>query len=697
MNNFRKKVVFSFLICFFSFLSFAQIINPVKGEWANKQSLVIELEEGDSAFYSINGQNPETSGFAYDGPVLLDIEGNVALNVLISKASGEKHFEEIKYSVNQKSLPENETVSSFLSKIKNLSIYEYVSGDNFEIPADLKYSFNNNIEDFEQGKTLFIQKNSIVSRFLPVNLKLNDEIYRTVLKIKSSASSTYSRNDVPFKISDWETVNFSDTRLLFKIDDEYWKQFKKPLKIDRSKSHMISWQNIDFKIENPVNYFVLPEKPSVKVDKDSKGVTQIYFENADSAYKFGIIQENGEVSELFDSVCIDTFDGDFFTGSLALGIFYDSVYQGLEIVDFAVYKKSPQKPKFISSENQYISRKSVKVQIQAENSKEIYYNIFGPVELKTEDYSKEKEILLKLDEGAFKKYLTPVILDSKSENACLYKISAYSIDKYDQKSLISDYSVVIDKSNYYIDSKYSGEKSDGSQKNPFKTFEECIPFINQSNYSKIKIFGEVTVPAEKVEISSNCKIFGDENSKLIMKRNSSFDVRNSSLTFENILINHQGFNINSTADYAFSVKLGALDFINCEVVVPFSKNGMVIKSEKSVVNVNNSGITVSSDSYNSICSALDSKIGVKNSRLSGISNTSVLFSIQGGTFELLNSNCKIICDLGRICELFDCDGIIKDNILNCELSSEKRIKAIYTNSDKVYFDEETNQLNGFIK
>jgi len=54
-----------------------KIINPVKGVWANKQSLVLELSEGESAYYSLNGSDPRESGFAYDGPVGLDVSGGV--------------------------------------------------------------------------------------------------------------------------------------------------------------------------------------------------------------------------------------------------------------------------------------------------------------------------------------------------------------------------------------------------------------------------------------------------------------------------------------------------------------------------------------------------------------------------------------------------------------------------------------------
>ena len=63
---------------------FSQIdfLSPLTGEWANKQMLIIDSSNsaGDY-FYSIDGSDPESFGFAYDGPVLLDVEGNIKLKV----------------------------------------------------------------------------------------------------------------------------------------------------------------------------------------------------------------------------------------------------------------------------------------------------------------------------------------------------------------------------------------------------------------------------------------------------------------------------------------------------------------------------------------------------------------------------------------------------------------------------------------
>ena len=60
-----------------------KILSPVAGVWANKQMLVIENSEEGDYFYSLDGSDPESFGFAYDGPVLIDLTEQVKLNVSI--------------------------------------------------------------------------------------------------------------------------------------------------------------------------------------------------------------------------------------------------------------------------------------------------------------------------------------------------------------------------------------------------------------------------------------------------------------------------------------------------------------------------------------------------------------------------------------------------------------------------------------
>ena len=695
--NIKKIVLFSIILFCISLKSFSQVLNPVFGTWANKQSLVINLLPTQIAFYSFNDQNPESSGFAYDGPVLLDVEGNVKLNVVIINEDEKKDFYVVNYSVKEQNLPNDEDSYKFLSKIKNSSIYEYSSGDVLSIPQKLLYTFEDNLENFEDGKNISLSKNSVLTRFLPCTFSDGTFFWRTVIKISPSVSGTFSRKDIPLKIKDWSEVSFTSSKLLYKIDDEYWQQIKKPVNLSRTESHMVSWQDLDFNAENPVNFFVLPEKPNIDVKKDSRGVLTLSFEDGTpEGYKFGILNEDGNATELFKTICVDTFEGSSFKGTLQVGIFYDSVFQGKETYDFNIYKKSPNKPKFVSSAQNNFSREAVKVQINSENAKEVFYKIAGPIELNENETSLDQNVLLNLQSSEYKKYSLPIVLDSSSEKSCLFKVFAYSVDFYDQKSSVSEYSVILDKCNFCINPLSTSENATGSVSSPFKTFEECLPFINQSSYANVKIIGEVQISQKNLVLSTNCKFYGNENSKLIFAPDTNLSVLNSSLVLENLFVEHRGFEKNQESAFAFNVNYGVLVFENCEVLLPFNKNGMAIKAEKSVLKINNSGITVTSSDYNSVCASVDSKIYIKNSKISGISNTSVLFSCQGGLFESTGSTFKITSDLGRIAELFDCDGAIKNNIFVGELSNpQKKIKPIYISSKNNSLVQENNSESGF--
>ncbi|MCR4954778.1 MAG: chitobiase/beta-hexosaminidase C-terminal domain-containing protein, partial [Treponema sp.] len=90
------SVFFSLIFLFSSIELTAQInvLSPVEGTWANKQMLVIDDSDNNEYLYSINGSDPELFGFAYDGPVLIDMTGEVELQIkkLGSRDSKVIHF-----------------------------------------------------------------------------------------------------------------------------------------------------------------------------------------------------------------------------------------------------------------------------------------------------------------------------------------------------------------------------------------------------------------------------------------------------------------------------------------------------------------------------------------------------------------------------------------------------------------------------
>ena len=124
--------------------------------------------------------------------------------------------------------------------------------------------------------------------------------------------------------------------MIYKIDSEYWGLPKEPVKIDRTVSHMISWQPLEYDSSNPIEFFVLPPKPEF-VRNELEDGSIVYTINGDDSYALSVMNEaDGTYSELFSQVGIDAFYGDHVFGNMTLGVFSNSVYQGKFSVSYNI-------------------------------------------------------------------------------------------------------------------------------------------------------------------------------------------------------------------------------------------------------------------------------------------------------------------------------------------------------------------------
>jgi hypothetical protein len=82
----------------FLFAENSYVLSPVDGNWSNYQSIIIDVPEGATAFYSFTGDNPLYSGFAYESPVLLELEGDINLKVAILNKDNSLIEENINFS-----------------------------------------------------------------------------------------------------------------------------------------------------------------------------------------------------------------------------------------------------------------------------------------------------------------------------------------------------------------------------------------------------------------------------------------------------------------------------------------------------------------------------------------------------------------------------------------------------------------------
>lgn len=763
------------------------VINPIDGLWANKQVLVLDVPPDSSAFYTLGDNDPETSGIIYDGAMLLDVTGQVTLKVVIvNNKTGEKFQKKVVYTVKEIS-PEpkaatatqvnepnnagdlnnsnntsdlnnpinNKVISTntqsrdienaFIKKVLATPIIEYTPGTSINIPQTLGYALGSDALVIEQGKTLALSNKTIMSRYIALTLKkLNDEDYtagmfsplkneptpvnedylwRLVIHVTPVASGTFSKRNAPFRVNDWDTIEFVDKKYIYRIDSGLWKQPSKSIKIDRTKPHTISWQALEYDLDNPIKSLTLPPRPKIITKSNKVGSTAVS-RKGDALYRFGYRENNELTSMLYDSFVIDTFPGDYFRGICKISVYYDGFYQGDEIIPYCVNKRIPARPVIKTKVKGLhemptvaFSRKLVTLVITKPKGTTLFADIMGPVMATGENYfdsvlfnfHDEKFLPLgnKVDE------VTHVLtLHPSNKGAIAYKLRMYVEDKNGNKSSISQYNVVIDACNFYIDTASKNiDGADGTKSAPFSTIDQVLPYISQNRFTNIYLLGDLTMSARNINIPNNVAIIGRNNPKITLLATSSFYVKNATFSINGCSVDYDAKTINtgrfSNEDLddgrvmktIFQLDHGVLDLENVTLNATFDNNGVIFNSDGSSVSIKNSIITSNAQVYIAILTSVNSRINVSSSQFTTNASTSITFSCQGGLFTLSGSQSLVTGGMGRVAELFNTQSTITNNIFTAQLTNSRKntssYKAIYTDDKNVMIKYDKNDELGF--
>ena len=687
-----KKLIVFIVSILFSAAAFAQlkVISPIEGTFANRQMLVLETDGTGECFYSLNGTDPETFGFAYDGPVLIDLDGPVEIR--IAKTGKNKEEITVKYTV----LPDNAftaSYSSFISSFYDSGILNYTSGSILSIPEQLQYSFGLPPDSFLAGRDLSISQSSVLTRYIPCTL-LDDasgKKWRFIIKTFPQTAGVYSRRDVPFVITDWDTITFTNENYIYKIDSEYWELPKKSIKLDRSVSHMIRWQNLEYQEGNPIDFFVLPPKPQLEQSTGDDG-SLIFNLQGDPSYSMSVLTSGGSGStsyqELFTQLGVDTFYGDSVSGTLQIGFYTNSVYQGMLEVPFAINKRPPSTPLISTTAASFYSREPVAISIKGETSSDLYYAISEPYTITSasETYSQDSAVFASIRADNFTKADSSslsFVLSPEGNGAVYFKVAAYSKN---EKNIgpVATYGVIIDQYNYYYNSFADASIADGTSLRPYATFDQCIQAINKGRYACLQVKGQLVVPAGVHYIVSNCLFVNEDDASLEFEQGASLVVKNSNLTIENFTICAAGdgkalYKIDGIVPY-FKLEDSVLDIKNCQIAALFDSNGLFTEAIRSSVNVSGTIASVSASSYASFISGVRTNVNIQNSSINTTAATSVILSLNQGDVYISNNSFKISGEKGRVAEFFAATGTLEKNSYKASLKNASNSAPVYTDS-----------------
>lgn len=699
MTSKRKNLLVFLFLILFDFCLFAQIkiLSPVEGVWSNPQMLVIDNFTEGEVFYSVDGSDPELFGFAYETPVLLEMTGKTCLKISHVYKDGHKEVQEVNYEV-QNDRGKNTSYVDFIQSFYDSGVINYSAGSVLEIPSVLKYSLETENEispdDFLQGTNLSLSLLCVETRYIPCTIydELSKKYYRFLIKTFPHSAGVSSKRVVPFKITDWENVSFEDDSLIFKIDSEYWYMPQEDRKIDRSKSHIIYWQSVDYQEGNPVEFFVLPPKPDVVQNNNKDGSITFSLEG-DPSYMLAILSEKNTETELFKEIAIDAFTGEKVEGQAQIGIFTNSVYQGKIIADYFIDKRPPAVPKINASTKGFYSRNPVTVEITSPADCELYISLSNPfsVPQSNEPYNPQSEIFENIPMGEFKKVSKntfTVNWNPRNTDTVYYKVRAFT-SRGNNTSKTVEFSLIIDQTSYYFDSNASSVNPEGTQENPFTNFEQCYEALKDVRSATIHVNGNMEISKE-YSFSANYIIVGENNSLITFKDSGSLNLKGSSLSVSNCHIQNSQKSTSVKEVPLFQLENAVLNIKDCTLGLNFYNNANVIDSYNSIVNISNVTASVNSKSYCSFLSSVKSRIDFKKSSVSVSSDTCVVISANEGNLSCSENTFIATGKSGRIAELFGIKGTLKNNSYKLSLDSKSNSESVYKN-DACKITEEGNQ------
>ena len=692
------KSVLSFLFVVFCALNsvFAEIniINPAKGVWANKQMLVVDTSEGGEYYYSVDGSNPVNFGFFYDRPVFLDVEGDVNLTVAHVKSDGTSETANIRYSV-VPDAAKDKPYADFISQFYDFGVVNYSSGSVFSIPKELSFKMNKSPE-FIKGMDLSISEKNVLSRYVPCIVRSNEggKSWRFVIKTYPHIAGLNNTRQVPIKIEDWTKLIFTDTKMLYKVDEEYWTLPSEPRIIDRSRPHIVSWQSVDYKKGGAIDFCILPVKPKVQsfVEKDG---TTTFVVVGDSSYTMSVKGENNRYTDLYSQLGADVFYGDNAEGSLKIGLFSSSVYQGEIDVSYSIDKRAPKAPVITSSFEGFYSRHDVRIGVETEPKNKLYVAYSRPLLIKDVTKLNEEvlEALKQTSVGQFKECPAAGYTHNFVRNdagALFYKVQAYTENEITTSQIV-EYSLIIDSYNYFFDSNASGINADGSAAHPYNDIKACLEDINRCTSVRLRVKGDAVLPSECIKLIADCEVLNDKDAAFIFNKESSIQIENAAFALNNVRIQKDRALEENSITSLFSVSNGTLELKNCELSCDFEKNGNVIEALESVVKVYDSIASVTASSYSSFISSMKSYVILRDSVINASADTSVIISASQGSVDSINNQLKVTAKTGRIAELFGVKGDFEKNVYKCSLSEPSDgLEMVFANRDSVLKQEENS-------
>ena len=270
-------------------------------------------------------------------------------------------------------------------------------------------------------------------------------------------------------------------------------------------------------------------------------------------------------------------------------------------------------------------------------------------------------------------------------------------------SKTSEYQVIIDKSSFYFDKNANPENAQGTVENPYTDFDQCYNELKKVRAITLRLKGELEIKKNYI-LESNFEILNDGDAHIVFKRNGSFTIKGSTLEISKCRISNDmdvdnRSAVNSSLNNSNSICLlrlenAVLTLNNCQLGFDFAKNGSVIDSVNSIVNVFDTIVSANAISYVSFISSVKSRINVQKSVVTTSADVNVVISANDGVVTSRDNSYTVAGRSGRVSELFSVKASFINNKFKTVLSNGAQVINPIYQDDNTELIEQENQIIG---
>jgi len=630
------------------------VISPAPGNWANRQTLLIEVLDGTTIHYSLDGSDPVTGGKIYGGPVLLDKEGLVTLRLSAAGPDGRAWTREILFTV----APRPEPSLPFAAG--GNGIVEVGDFAELQLPQGYTCMIGDPPSTGNGQTGILVSAIRGIRRFYPIIVTDGSSLWRWICSSGGEAvtgidTTGGAPNAGPaVTIHDWHfiSVDYQDP-VYFSLDGSSWKRYTDPVLVDRASPMAFSCYSPAWN-DSGIQTVSLPPKPGIHgIDEGGITANPVYLSVPDSPFSFHY--RAGSNFSRRPSIDDPTLDSGLLVeipnGSVSrfrmrfLAVHGGRVHGELG-TDFTVDRKAPRSPSLGIPESMTYSRSPVRIVPNGEDM-----------------------VQLSITPQLFRKDEASWFLQGDETKPIEYTIRAFSVDRAGNKSPLYEKKLTIDYNALYVDPSVGGNPDpDGSPQRPFSDLDSALEAVRGSGKWRIYLKGSIplrrshTIQAGITMMGTAARIEAS-GAPVLSIYGGSLAV--SSCSFAKLAPASSGtLPLNASTPAFIEAVNGTLTLRDCSILGSGPGSASLIRAVRSSVSCTGTSLSLSAADYAILLDASDSNLYLSDCDLDVCARNASGVSASSGRMTVRASTVTVRADsAGRAFESWGASVVLQDNLL----------------------------------